>query len=293
MLAGRGTREGSTLTGESQEGARRTVWRVWRAVGSVGFAVWLLAGALMLAVGLGARWSAAPTAPLTTSPSATSAESSRTPAMPAPHTVWTVGYSLQNRPIVAETFGTGPRRILIFGGIHGNEFGGPVAQQFLAYVRANPSAVPAGTELDIIADANPDGSAIHGRGNANNVDINRNFPSANWVDTPNLHGTLAGVRPASEPETLVLLALLDEQHYARIVSLHSAGGLIDFDGPGGRAIAHRMAEAAHTKVTKMAAYYGSMGSYVPPRYGIPIITWELTKPQMDAPVLAGLLAALR
>jgi protein MpaA len=183
--------------------------------------------------------------------------------------------------------------VLILGGVHGNEFGGPVAAAFLSYVRAHPSVVPSGTELDIVAFANPDGQSSNGRANARNVDINRNFPASNWSTIPNLHGTLPGIAPGSEPETQALLRLFDAQHYARIISLHSDGGIIDWDGPGGWTLARRMGKAAHVRLLRLKGYDGSMGSLVPERYHTPVVTWELADGTFDWHVREGLLAALR
>ena len=221
------------------------------------------------------------------------ADASRTPSMPASHTVWTIGTSVQGRPIVAETFGQGSRRVLILGGIHGNEFGGPVVEAFLGYVRAHPSVVPSGTELDIVPFANPDGQSSNSRANARNVDINRNFPARDWSRVLNLHGTSPGVSPGSEPETQALLMLLDTQRYARVVSLHSHGGLIDWDGAGGWTLARHVGKAAHVRLVRLKSYDGSMGSLVPERYHIPVVTWELSRSSFDWRIREGLLAALR
>jgi hypothetical protein len=39
--------------------------------------------------------------------------------------------------------------------------------------------------------------------------------------------------------------------------------------------------------------HGSMGRYIPERYRIPLVTWELTGRSMTTNVLAGLRAGLR
>ena len=93
----------------------------------------------------------------------------------------------------------------------------------------------------------------------------------------------------------MLLAYLD-RGYSRVVSLHSAGGIVDYDGPGGLALAKRIGAASGLHVTHFgheAIYTGSMGRYVPQRYGVPIITDRLESRTMSPKVLAGLLAAAR
>ena len=213
--------------------------------------------------------------------------------MPASHTVWRIGTSVKKRPIVAETFGTGSRHILIMGGIHGNEYGTAIAQAFLKYVRAHPSIVPSGTELDIIAVFNPDGYAKNRRENAHNVDLNRNFPSKNWNRTKNESGGLPGKSPGSEPETKALVAMLKQQQFVRVISLHSAGGILDPDGPGGRALAAKISKASHVRIYDLPTYHGSMGSYVPEKFKIPIVTWELKNRSYTKLIQAGLVASVK
>jgi murein peptide amidase A len=220
-------------------------------------------------------------------------DASATPAQPATHTASVIGTSLRGRPIELETFGSGSRRILVLAGVHGNEYGTPVAEAFLRYVRLDPSVVPSGTQLDVVACANPDGYAARRRANARNVDINRNFPSRNWSRKRNRSGASPGVRPGSEPETRALLALLESRRYVRVVSLHSRGGILDWDGPGGWTLAKRMSTSSRVGVHRLGAYHGSMGAFVPAKYRIPIITWELSSRTMSWRVREGLMTALR
>lgn len=232
----------------------------------------LATGALSVAAAVGTPAVRTVAASVGEADASATVDTSRTPSMPASHTVWTIGTSVQGRRIVAETFGVGSRRVLIMGGIHGNEYGTPVAEAFLRYVRAHPSIVPSGTELDIVTCANPDGRALKRRANARNVDLNRNFPARNWNRKKNASGGSPGSGPGSEPETKSLVALLRQQRYVRVVSLHSAGGLLDWDGPGGWTLARRMGKAAHVPLKQLPRYHGSMGSYVPERYSVPIVT---------------------
>jgi hypothetical protein len=219
-------------------------------------------------------------------------DASPTPARAATHSVSVIGTSLKGRPIRLESFGQGSRRILVLAGIHGDEYGTPVAEAFLRYVRARPSEVPSGTQLDVVACGNPDGYAARRRTNAHNVDINRNFPSRNWSRKRNRSGASPGAHPGSEPETRALLALLDSRRYVRVISLHSRGGIIDWDGPGGSTLARRMSKASRVRIHRLGAYHGSMGAFVPQKYRIPIITWELSSRGMGGRVRAGLLASM-
>lgn len=112
-----------------------------------------------------------------------------------------IGYSVQGRPIVAQRSGDlGGRRVLVIGVIHGNEDAGSA---IIGQLRS--TAPPSGVELWTIESMNPDGQAILDRQNANQVDLNRNFPY-NWgpLGQPG-DGQYAGVGPASEPETQAMV----------------------------------------------------------------------------------------
>jgi hypothetical protein len=205
-----------------------------------------------------------------------------------------VGVSVQGRPILAATFGSGQRHVLVIGGVHGSEFGAGVAEEFAAWLQANSAAIPTGTQVDVVACANPDGRAAGKKGNAHAVNLNGNFPTRNWKQQRYLT-TTAGPTPGSEPETQALMRLM-ETGYVRVVSLHSRGGFIDYDGPNGRALAKQVASASGLPVKKLgppALYGGSLGTYVPERFGIPVLTFELSSRGMTPAVLSGLVASLR
>jgi protein MpaA len=117
-----------------------------------------------------------------------------------------LGFSAGGRPIMAERFGTvGGRRVLVIGVIHGDEDAGVAIVDDL---RANP--VPDGVELWLVESMNPDGQASQERGNANGVDLNRNFPYK-WgpIGEPG-DSQYAGTGPASEPETQALVNFMTQ-----------------------------------------------------------------------------------
>jgi murein peptide amidase A len=210
-----------------------------------------------------------------------------------------IGTSVNGSSITLVHFGDGPRRMLVIGGIHGNEYGAPVAEQLIAALRAEPSLVPTGCSIDVIPCLDPDGREAGTRGNARSVDINRNLPSANWSaeldarDTSAARGLNGGSAPASEPETKALLSVLEARYFA-VVSLHSNGGLVDFDGPGAEALARRVATAAGLPVDHLAYQdyiHGSLGLYLA-QTGTPLITVELARPDLTDGLRAGLLSLL-
>ncbi len=210
-----------------------------------------------------------------------------------------IGRSVAGQEVDLYTFGSGEWRVLFIGGIHGDEYGGPVARALLEYVEEHPEAVPTGAFIQLVPSANPDGEAAGVRGNANSVDLNRNFPSQNWQSDLNAGdrpaaGLTGGYSPGSEPETQALLSVLDDG-WDVVISLHSSGGLVDPDGEGGLAIAERMAAICGLPVGTLyhqAHITGSLGLFVTERYQVPVITVELESADLTAGIREALLAAL-
>ena len=50
-----------------------------------------------------------------------------------------------------------------------------------------------------------------------------------------------------------LVKLLAKRRYAVVIALHSRGGFVDYDGPGAKALATRMARAASVPVLRLAS----------------------------------------
>ncbi|MCX6374372.1 MAG: DUF2817 domain-containing protein, partial [Actinobacteria bacterium] len=213
----------------------------------------------------------------------------------------TIGRSHLGRPITVTQFGAGSRRLLVLGGMHGNESGTAVAGQFVAYLLAHPEALPPGARIDAVACVNPDGYARRMRGNARSVDLNRNLPTTDWrrrlsaLNEPGGPGLTGGAGQASEPETKALLAYLC-RGFSAVVSLHSQAGILDCSGPGSRALGRCMSALCGLPLSKL--WYdpyitGSLGRYVPERCRIPIITVELRSAVLGSGMRAALLAAAR
>lgn len=182
-----------------------------------------------------------------------------------------LGHSVQAEPIVAHTFGDGPVTMLLFGVIHGNEPAGrTLLERFMEHVRAHPELC-AGRRLVIVPVVNPDGYRTGSRHNANGVDLNRNFPSADWRPM-----SRNGESPASEPETRALLRLVRQFQPVRILSVHSPLAMVNWDGPA-RGLAEAMSRACGYPACASVGYPtpGSFGSYSGVDWGTPTITLEL------------------
>jgi protein MpaA len=232
----------------------------------------------------------------TTTSSGAEATTSTLPAVPR----WQmIGSSVRGLPIELYTFGSGSWRVLIIGGIHGDEYGGPVARKLLRYLEEHHESLPADAFVQLVPSANPDGEAADTRGNANKVDLNRNFPSQNWQSSLNAgdrptSGLTGGTSPGSEPETKALLSILGND-WDLVISLHSSGGIVDPDGEGGLAIAERMAAISGMPVGALdyqKYITGSLGVFMPERYQVPVITLELESTELTDGIRDALLSAL-
>jgi len=116
------------------------------------------------------------------------------------------GTSIQGRPLEAFRMGD-PKgvTVAVIGVIHGNEEAGLLITDELLNMQ-----IPKGVNLWVIPSMNPDGTALNRRGNANRVDLNRNFPYG-WarIGQPG-YWQYSGPNRASEPETKALVSFFRE-----------------------------------------------------------------------------------
>jgi protein MpaA len=145
-----------------------------------------------------------------------------------------IGYSLAGRPIEAYTFGVGEREFLIVAGIHGGYEWNTIelADELITYINEHPEVIASDAKLYIIRNMNPDGEArahgVDGRVNNNGVDLNRNFPSDNWVPDWDRDGcwiyrpTTGGLYGGSEPETRTVMSFIAARKITALISYHSA-----------------------------------------------------------------------
>jgi protein MpaA len=150
-----------------------------------------------------------------------------------------------------------------------------VARRLVDYLTSQP--VPGATI--IVPVVNPDGYARRRRRNAAGVDLNRNFPTANWAPGNKRSRFYAGPSPASEPETKAIVALVETMSPARIISIHSIDKrrfCNNYDGPA-RALATKMAARNNYPVTGSIGYPtpGSLGTWAGIERSIPVVTLEL------------------
>lgn len=160
------------------------------------------------------------------------------------------------------------KNALIIGVFHGDEPQG----KFLIeeYINKNNHS-----ELLFIPCLNPDGMALNTRQNGNKVDLNRNFPTKNWVKSKDEH-YFGGNLPASEIETKFLLEILEEYQPKIILTLHSPYCVVNYDGNAEK-IAEEISGIIKYPVESDIGYPtpGSFGTYCGIENNIPTITLEL------------------
>jgi protein MpaA len=194
----------------------------------------------------------------------------------------TVARSVENREIYLLELGDGDSTTIIFGGFHGDEIMGVQLvfrfAQYLFFEKTNELEA----KVVIIPVLNPDGLVRAKRKNADKVDINRNFPTKSWKPEYASKRHYPGNAPASEPETQVAITIIEEYRPQRIISVHTALEMVNYDGPA-LSLARKMAQYNSYPVESDIGYEtpGSFGTYAGKERNIPTITLELAKESFE------------
>ncbi|MBP6965358.1 MAG: DUF2817 domain-containing protein [Armatimonadetes bacterium] len=182
--------------------------------------------------------------------------------------------SVEGRPIEVLSFGEGERTILLMAGVHGDEQNGvAMVARLIDQLRSlDPAA--SRERIVVMPLANPDGFTSGTRRNARGVDINRNFPTKDFVGTEDAPG---GVEPASEPETRAILDVMERFEPSLIITLHEPLACVNYNGSLAAPIAERMSECCGLEAKGDIGYPcpGSMGTYYGWERELPVITLEL------------------
>lgn len=144
-----------------------------------------------------------------------------------------IGASVQGRPIEATQIGDGSQiALVIVGSIHGDEPNTEaLVRSLMEQYVGTPNLVPPGFTLYFLPTMNPDGLAAGTRPNANQVDLNRNWPTDDWqADAARTNGIIpgsGGTAPGSEPEVQavaqwLLEAVKPAAQEVWLLSYHSA-----------------------------------------------------------------------
>jgi len=199
----------------------------------------------------------------------------------------TGSYSVKQQPILLRTYPVQPPhritpvRVLLVGGIHGDEYSSvSVTFKWMQLLEDNPSQT---LHWHIVPLLNPDGllQKRSQRTNANGVDLNRNFTTPNWHAATKQYWEgkkkcnpryYPGKAPLSEPESRWLAEEIKTFRPDAIVALHAPYNLIDFDFAGQLRPPSRLGPL---HLSLLGTYPGSLGNYAGIQKRIPIITIEL------------------
>ena len=160
------------------------------------------------------------------------------------------------------------KQVLIIGVFHGDEPQG----KFLIeeYLKENDNS-----QMLFIPCLNPDGMSLNIRQNSNKVDLNRNFPTKNWILSED-KDYFGGNKPASEVETRFMVEILEEYKPKFILTLHSPYCVVNYDGDA-LEYAEEISKIIGYPVQSDIGYPtpGSFGTYCGIEREIPTITLEL------------------
>ncbi|MGB5404233.1 MAG: M14 family zinc carboxypeptidase [Robiginitalea sp.] len=137
------------------------------------------------------------------------------------------GYSVEHREIYALKLGNGPKRVLMWSQMHGNESTTTKAlMDLIQKCLLNPPKWLEGVELLLVPVLNPDGARAYTRVNANHIDLNRD------------------AQRLSQPESQVLRSLFDSfaPHYC--MNLHDQRTIYGIGTPPRSATLSFLAPAA-------------------------------------------------
>lgn len=170
-------------------------------------------------------------------------------------------------------------RVLMIGGIHGDELVSvSIAFQWMQRLAADTDQP---FRWRVLPATNPDGLLARPstRMNHRGVDLNRNFPSADWKASALAYWQkrtkrdprrYPGPEALSEPETRWLVKEIAEFKPDAIISVHAPFGVLDFDGPE-----NPPKRFGYLRLHQLGTYPGSLGNYAGTNLGLPVITLEL------------------
>jgi len=137
------------------------------------------------------------------------------------------GYSKEGRVIEGVVIGQGNEKLLLIAATHGNEMSGTaLLNRFIEEVEKNPDSVSLDKSVILIPIVNPDGYYDReDKLNANNVNLNRNFATSNWIES-GFANTYSGPHPFSEAESITLKNVVDTYEPSMMISYHAKGAFV-------------------------------------------------------------------
>lgn len=189
---------------------------------------------------------------------------------------WIFGKSALGIPVMAYSFGTTGPKVLLLGGVHGDEPEGvALAANLLAEFTKKFDYK---LQMTLVPVFNPDGQIMHKRTNGNGVDLNRNMPTKDWTSEARAERYSPGPSAGSESESKAFAKFLNEQKPDLIISLHSWEPMLNTNGDC-KGEAEIISKRTGYKITDDIGYPtpGSHGTYCGYENGIPTLTYEIQR----------------
>lgn len=169
--------------------------------------------------------------------------------------------------------------LVFIGGVHGDEPEGvALAEMTLDWLEEDAKKPRPQVEMPwvLIPCLNVDGYAKEQRVNGAGVDLNRNYPSRDWVAEQRADRYNPGPGPGSEPEIQALVKLIEQVSPRILIHAHSWKPCIVCAGEGGMTDARRLGESSGYEVREDIGYPtpGSLSQYAWADLGIPVICIE-------------------
>lgn len=164
--------------------------------------------------------------------------------------------------------------LYLMAGTHGDEVEGVyVLQQLFTWLKEEHAL----EELPIVVlpILNPDGYRASSRVNSHAVDLNRNYPTANWTGEFKKESNNPGPGPLSEPENVYLDKLFNKFPPGFIITFHSWKPILNYNDDA-QDVADYLSSYNEYPVTGDIGYPtpGSLGTYAPEKYNAPVLTFE-------------------
>ena len=186
------------------------------------------------------------------------------------------GYSSTGLPIPEFSFGRTGARVLILGGVHGDEPEGVEASWGLIDLWSK--AFHYELRVSVVPMFNIDGVLRKNRLNARGVDLNRNLPTNDWTSEWTNPRYNPGPNPLSEIENRHLISWLEKSETAMIFSLHSWEPVLNVNGSCLRE-AQVISALTGYEIKDSIGYPtpGCLGTYCGLERAIPTLTYEIER----------------
>lgn len=185
------------------------------------------------------------------------------------------GRSVENMEIKAfKTDVKADKYLYLLAGTHGDEVEGVYVLQKL-YDWLKEEHALRDLPIVVIPVLNPDGYRNSSRVNSHAVDLNRNYPSENWVSTVKKEKYNPGPEALSEPENKFLIRLFEKFKPGLVLSFHSWKPLLNYNGDIEDVATYLSSFNEYEPVPDIGyPTPGSLGCYVPETYNCGVLTFE-------------------